>query len=165
MLFCSIYTLHLLQSVSERHLLETLQHSYETFFSKNAVFSLKIIYTFLSTLSTLSTLFYTFLLLFPFTAFYTHTISTLLRYLHFTLSTECIGTPLTRNPTTFVCHILLEICDFFLKNYLHFFIYIFYTFYTFLHFFTLFSFYSLLHSYDIYTFALFTLYTFYRLYL
>src|SRR5580765_8476703 len=69
---------------------------------KCAVFSLKIIYTFLSTLSTLSTLFYTFLHFFPFTAFYTHTISKLLRYLHFTPSTECIGTPLTRNPTTFV---------------------------------------------------------------
>src|SRR5580765_6593532 len=53
---------------------------------------------------------------------------------------------------------------FFLKNYLHFFIYTFYTFYPFLHFFTPFSFYSLLHSYDIYTFALFTLYTFYRVY-
>src|SRR5580765_8409757 len=72
--FCAIYTLHLLQSVSERHLLDTLQHSYETFFSKNAVFSLKIIYIFLSTLSTLSTLFYTFFLLQPFT---------LIRYLHF----------------------------------------------------------------------------------
>src|SRR5580765_3762094 len=57
--FCAIYTLHLLQSVSERHLLETLQHSYEIFFSKKCViFSLKIYYTFLSTLSTLSTLFY-----------------------------------------------------------------------------------------------------------
>src|SRR5580765_4312334 len=113
MLFCSIYTLHLLQSVSERLLLETLQHSYETFFSKNAVFSLKIIYTFLSTLSTLSTLSYSFLhflYFFPFTAYYTHTISTLLRYLHFTPSTECIGTPLTRNPTTFVWNILLEKC-------------------------------------------------------
>src|SRR5580765_7994232 len=105
--FCAIYTLHFLQSVSERHLLETLQHSYVTFFLKYAIFSLKIIYTFLSTFSTLSTLFYTFLHFFPFTAFYTHTISTLLRYLHFTLSTECIVTPLTRNLPTFVLNIFL----------------------------------------------------------
>src|SRR5580765_8206254 len=75
--FCTIYTLHLLQSVSERHLLETLQHSYETFFSKIAVFSLKIIYTFLSTLSAFFTLFYTFYTFFLLQPF------TLIRYIHF----------------------------------------------------------------------------------
>src|SRR5580765_291514 len=89
-------------------------------------------------------MFYTFLHFFPFIAIYTHTISTLLRYLHFTPSTECIGTPLTRNPTTFVWNILLEKCVLFSLKIIYTFLSTLSTlctlstlFYTFLHFFLL----------------------------